>query len=151
MGRCLASSLLYTSQWFAPGKGGSGNETLPPEISGGITGGNDSRKRHEKRLIFKIGTIHIHRLNKRFSLIWFLHSFCFCPAQADKSGDFSPFHSIIYVHPPPTLCFTLCFCLVYWSTLKIANDLPIFASYYAFVIVSLTWLSYFLSHDYLSY
>ena len=41
--------------------------------------------------------------------------------------------------------------LVYWSTLKIANDLPIFASYYAFVIVSLTWLAYFLSHDYLSY
>ena len=45
--------------------------------------------------------------------------------------------------------------LVYWSTLKIANDLPIFASYYAlyyaFVIVSFTWLAYFLSHDYLSY
>ena len=39
----------------------------------------------------------------------------------------------------------------YWSTLKIANDLPIFASYYAFVIVSLTWLAYFLSRDYLSY
>ena len=34
---------------------------------------------------------------------------------------------------------------VYWSTLKIANDLPIFASYYAFVIVivTLTWLAYF--------
>ena len=49
--------------------------------------------------------------------------------------------------------FTSCFCLVYWSTLKIANDLPIFASYYAsyyaFVIVSLTWLAYFLSRDYL--
>ena len=41
--------------------------------------------------------------------------------------------------------------LVYWSTLKIANDLPIFASCYAFVIVSLTWLAYFLSHDYFSY
>ena len=41
--------------------------------------------------------------------------------------------------------------LAYWSTLKIANDLPIFASYYAFVIVSLTWLAYFLSRDYLSY
>ena len=41
--------------------------------------------------------------------------------------------------------------LAYWSTLKIANDLPIFASYYAFGIVSLTWLAYFLSHDYLSY
>ena len=40
--------------------------------------------------------------------------------------------------------------LVYWSILKIANDLPIFASY-AFVIVSFTWLAYFLSHDYLSY
>ena len=41
--------------------------------------------------------------------------------------------------------------LVYWSTLEIANDLPIFASYYAFVTVSLTWLAYFLSRDYLSY
>ena len=40
---------------------------------------------------------------------------------------------------------------VYWSTLKIANGLPIFASYYAFVIVSLTWLAYFVSRDYLSY
>ena len=41
--------------------------------------------------------------------------------------------------------------LVYWSTLKITNDLPIVAYYYAFVIVSLTWLAYFLSHDYFSY
>ena len=37
------------------------------------------------------------------------------------------------------------------STLRIANDLPMFASYYAFVTVSLTWLAYFLSRDYLSY
>ena len=37
------------------------------------------------------------------------------------------------------------------STLKIANDLPIFTSYYEFVIVSPSWLAYFLSHDYLSY
>ena len=35
-----------------------------------ISGGNDSRKRHEKRLIFKIGTIHPHGLNERFSFIW---------------------------------------------------------------------------------
>ena len=41
--------------------------------------------------------------------------------------------------------------LVYWSTLKIANDLPIFASYYVFVIVFLTWLAYVRSHDYFSY
>ena len=41
--------------------------------------------------------------------------------------------------------------LIYWSTLKIGNDLHIFASYYAFVIVYLTWLAYFLSRDYLSY
>ena len=34
---------------------------------------------------------------------------------------------------------------------EIANDLPIFASYYAFVIFSLTWLAYFLPRDYLSY
>ena len=35
-----------------------------------ISGGNNSRKRHEKRLIFKIGTIHPHGLNERFSFIW---------------------------------------------------------------------------------
>ena len=34
-----------------------------------ISGGNHSRKRHEKRLIFKIGTIHPHGLNERFSFI----------------------------------------------------------------------------------
>ena len=33
---------------------------------------------------------------------------------------------------------------------KNSNDLSIFASYYAFVIVSLTWLAYILSRDYLS-
>ena len=32
-----------------------------------ISGGNDSRKRHEKRLIFKIRTIHPHGFNERFS------------------------------------------------------------------------------------
>ena len=35
--------------------------------------------------------------------------------------------------------------------LRLANDLPIFASYYAFVIISLTWLATFLSRDYLLY
>ena len=34
-----------------------------------LSGGNDSRKRHEKRLIIKIGTIHPHRLNEQFSFI----------------------------------------------------------------------------------
>ena len=34
-----------------------------------ISGGNDSRKRHEKLLNFKIGAIHPHGLNKRFSFI----------------------------------------------------------------------------------
>ena len=38
-----------------------------------ISCGNDSRKRHEKRLIFKIGTIHSHGLNERFSFIWSIH------------------------------------------------------------------------------
>ena len=91
-----------------------------------ISGGNDSRKRHEKRLIFKIGTIHPHGLNERFSFIW--------------SHLFIVSHLFIsHLH------------LVYWSTLKIANDLPIFASYYVFVIVFLTWLAYIRSHDYLSY
>ena len=72
-----------------------------------ISGGNDSRERHEKRLVFKIGTIHPHGLNEQFSfyLITFLHSFRFCPARVDKSVDFSPFHTIVYVHPPPTYLF----------------------------------------------
>ena len=42
----------------------------------------------------KIGTIHPHGLNERFSFIWSLHSFCFCPACANKSGDFSPLNSL---------------------------------------------------------
>ena len=33
-----------------------------------ISGGNDSRKRQEKRLIFKIGTIHSHGLKNDFIL-----------------------------------------------------------------------------------
>ena len=117
-----------------------------------ISGGNNSRKRHEKCLIFKIWTIHPHGLNERFSFIWSLHSFCFCLARADKSGDFSPFHSIVYVHPPPTYSLRA-YAYVYWSTLKIANDLPIFASYallcicYCFShpigLLSVTWLSLF--------
>ena len=50
----------------------------------------------------------------------------------------------MFIHLP--LIFTSRLRLVYWSTLKIANDLPIFASYYAFVTrffnlfsVSLWW------------
>ena len=56
-------------------------------------------------LIFKIGTIHPHELNERFWFISSLHSFCSCPAWADKSGDFSPFHSMVYVyvHLPPLI------------------------------------------------
>ena len=34
-----------------------------------ISGDNGSRKRQEKRLIFKIGTIHPHDINERFSFI----------------------------------------------------------------------------------
>ena len=80
------------------------------------------------------------------SFIWSLHSFC--PACADKSGDFSPFHFIVC--SSTSHLFTSRLRLFYWSTLKIANELPIFAPYYAFV-VSLTWLAYVLSHDCFSY
>ena len=48
---------------------------------------------------FKIGTIHPTVSTNDFRL--FIVS-VFCPACADKSGDFSPFHPIVYVHPPPT-------------------------------------------------
>ena len=33
------------------------------------SGGNDSRKIYEKRLIFKIVTIHLHGLNEQFYFI----------------------------------------------------------------------------------
>ena len=87
-----------------------------------------------------MGTIHpLHGLKERFYFIWSLHSFSFCPACVDKSGDFSCFHSIVYVHrhlplihfaPPPRLMIE-----------KIANDLPIFASYCA-----LSCICYCFSH-----
>ena len=96
--------------------------------------------------IFKIGTIHPNGFNERFSFIGSLH----IPACVDKSGDVSPFHSIVNVRPPPSYSLRASG-PVYWPTLKIANDPPIFAFYYAFVTVSLIWLSYYLSHDYLSY
>ena len=34
-----------------------------------ISGSNDSRKRHEMRLISKLGTVHPHGINERFSYI----------------------------------------------------------------------------------
>ena len=53
-------------------------------------------------LFFSLFFFLFFELNERFYFISSLHIFCFCPACADKSGDFSPFHSIVYVHPPPT-------------------------------------------------
>ena len=50
----------------------------------------------------------------------------------------------------------LCMCLVYWSTLKIENDLQylllhLLVHYLCIIlIVSFTWLAYFMSHDYFS-
>ena len=64
-----------------------------------ISGDNDSRKRHEKRLIFKIGIICMY-------MYMFIH--------------------LPIIHFAPGLL------------IEIANCLPIFAFYYAFVIVSLT-------------
>ena len=58
------------------------------------------RKDAKSVSFFKIGIIPPHGLNERFSFIWALHSFCFCPSWADKNGDFSQLHSIVYVHPP---------------------------------------------------
>ena len=84
-----------------------------------------------------------------FYLIISLHSFYFCLARADKSVDFSPFTPLfMFVHLP----------LIHFAPLprllidfKNSKWLTYFCIYYAFVIVSLTWLAYFLSHDYLSY
>ena len=107
-------------------------------------------KRHEKRLIFKIGTIHPHGLNEWFSFVW---SYLFIQFLSSKGGQkrWLLTFSLHCLCSSTSHLFISRLRLVYWSTLKIANDLPIFASFYAFVIVSLTWLAYFLSHDYLSY
>ena len=71
-----------------------------------ISGGNDSRKRHEKHLICKLEPfIPTGLMNDFFYLITSLHSFRFCPARVDKSVDFSPFHSIVYVHHLPLIYF----------------------------------------------
>ena len=78
-----------------------------------ISGGNDSRKRHEKRLIFKIGTIHPHELNERFSFIW-SHLFLVSVfvqqgwTKALTSHLFTPLFMfihlpLIYFAPPPRL------------------------------------------------
>ena len=70
-----------------------------------ISGGNDSRKRYEKHLIFKIVTIHPHGLNERFSLIWpypFIVS-VFASKGGQKRWLLTFF--IVHVHPPPTYSF----------------------------------------------
>ena len=109
-----------------------------------ISGGNDSLKRHEKRLIFKIGTIHPHGLNE-LSFIW---SFSFIVSVFVQQGRTKALTSHLSLH---CLCsstshsFISRLRLVYWSTLKIANDLPIFASYYAFGLYLFTrFFIYFL-------
>ena len=103
-----------------------------------ISGGNDSRKRHKKRLIFKNGTFIPMGLTNDFLLFdHILQSFRFCLARADKGVDFS----LHFLCSFTSHSFISRLRIIYWSTLKIANDLPIFASYYAFVIVSLTWLA----------
>ena len=105
-----------------------------------ISGGNDSCKRHEKRLIFKIGTIHLHGLNERFPLIWSLHSFCFCLAR-------------VFIHVPLILFAPLPRLLINFKNRKWL--LTYFCIYFCilsiFAPLSLAWLAYFLSHDYLSY
>ena len=74
----------------------------------------------------------------------------FCPHMMDRNRN-SLFHSIVYVHPPHT--YSLRGSASFDpSTLKIAIDLPIFASYYALLcicycfshligLLSVTWLS----------
>ena len=120
-----------------------------------IAGGNDSRKRQEKRLILKIGIIH-STINERFSFIWSIHSFCSCLACSGQKRRYLTFslHSLfsstshLFAPRRPPL---------YLSTLKITNYLPIFTSYYVCIImhmllfISPDWLAYFRSHDYLSF
>ena len=111
-----------------------------------ISGCNDSRKRHEKRLIFKIGIIHPHGLNERFSFTWSLHSFCFCLARADKSVDFSPFHSILFMfihlpllHSAPPPCLMIDFKNSKWLT------------YFCILLCIIMHLLLFLSPDWLTF
>ena len=85
-----------------------------------ISGCNDSRKRYDKRLIFKIGTIHRRGFNERFSFIWSPHSFCFCPPWADKKRRLLT-TSLHCLCSSTFLSFTWRLRLVYWSNLKIAK------------------------------
>ena len=50
-----------------------------------ISGGNDSRKRQERRFIFKLGTTHPHGSTNVFLSFNHLMSFCFCLAWADRN------------------------------------------------------------------
>ena len=83
--------------------------------------------------------IHPHGLNERFSFIWSLYSFCFCLAKAVTSHlIFTPL--FMFIHLP----------LIHFAPpLRLLIDLFLHLIMH-FVIVSLTWLAYFLSHDYLS-
>ena len=97
-----------------------------------ISGCNYSRKRHEKRLIFKIGTIHPHGLNEPISFIWLYPFFSWLLT-----------FSLHCLYSSTTHLFISRLRLVYWSTLKIANYLPIFASYFDLLLsLSREWLTF---------
>ena len=95
----------------------------------------------------KVCVISSPRGQWTISFIWSIHSFYFCPAWADKSD----------VHPPPTRTKAMFTTLHSARPPRLLIDLQmtyLFCIFYALlciVIVSLTWLAYFLSHDYLSY
>ena len=97
-----------------------------------------SSKRQEKVSFLNI---HPNRINERFSFhfvssrfVSFHFTSFFCPAYADKSGYFSPF-SLHCLCSSASYLYTLRLRLFYWSTLKTANDLPIFASYYTLLCI----------------
>ena len=95
-------------------------------------------KRQEKRLMFKIGTIHPHGLNERFSFILSLHSFCFWSSMCGQKRWLLTFslHCLCSSTSRPLIrSLASRLHLVYWTTLKIANDLPIFACYYALLCI----------------
>ena len=111
-------------------------------------------KKNVRLSLFKIGSIHPNglKLMNYFRLLDPFVVSVFAQHVQTKvltSHLFSPL--FMFTSSSTSHLFTLCLHLAYWPTLKIANNLPIFVSYYVFVIVSLTWLAYFLSHGYFPY
>ena len=95
---------------------------------------------------------HARSLDERFSFIWspFIVSVFVQQGRtkAVTSHLFTPLFMFIHL---PRLYSASHLRIVYWSQMTYLFLHLIIVHHYAFVIVSLIWLAYFLSHDYFSY